>query len=261
MIALPPRKSRIRAAFSAAASGYEAVAGMQDRVAAGLARRLTRLTLPPGPVLEVGCGTGLLTRRLAAPLGPQRPVLATDLSPAMVAQTRAGLAADSAIACAVMDAEAPAIGTESCALVVSSLAAQWFTDLPAAVATLAGRLVPGGHLLLTLPGAGSFSEWTEAHHRLGFSPGTPDFPTAEAVQAMLPPGGQGQIETTRLIETHPDALSFVRAVAALGAGVPRPGHRPLTPGQLRRVIAALGEPCRLSWVIHTLIYTREGGPA
>jgi len=260
---MTPRKQRILKAFSAAASGYDTAAGFQDKIAARLAAWLAALPpLPKGArVLEVGCGTGLLTRRLRAVLGDEAEIVATDLSPAMVARAQAALIGDPHLSFAAMDAEAPTLADGSVGLIVSSLAAQWFSDLPQALAGLARLLSPGGRLVLTLPGAGSFAEWRDAHRALGFEPGTPSFPDAETVRAMLPPGGVGTVESETVIETHADGLSFARTLATLGAAVPRPGHRPLSPGQLRRVIAALGTPCPISWTIHTLSFTRNGNPS
>jgi len=257
---MTPRKQRILEAFSAAAPSYDSAAGFQERTAARLAERLAALPpLPPGArVLEVGCGTGLLTRHLAAIAGDGVTILATDLSPAMVARAQAGLGGDPRLTFAAMDAEAPTLADGSVALIVSSLAAQWFSDLPQALAGLARLLVPGGRMLLTLPGAGSFAEWQNAHRALGLESGTPAFPDAETLRAMLPPGGAGGIDSETVIETHPDGLSFARTLASLGAAVPRPGHRPLSPGQLRQVIATLGRPCPISWTIHTLSFTRNG---
>lgn len=260
---MTPRKQRISKAFSAAASGYDSAAGFQDRIAARLAARLAALPpLPEGArVLEVGCGTGLLTRRLRAALGGGADILATDLSPAMVAQAQAALGHESRLGFAAMDAEAPTLADGSIALIVSSLAAQWFSDLSEALAGLARLLAPGGRLMLTLPGAGSFAEWQDAHRALGLEPGTPAFPNADGLRAMLPPDGDGVIDSETVVETHADGLSFARTLATLGAAVPRPGHRPLSPGQLRRVIAALGAPCAIGWTIHTLSFTRNGNPS
>jgi malonyl-CoA O-methyltransferase len=179
----------------------------------------------------------------------------------MAARAQAALGTDPHLDFAAMDAEAPTLAEGSVALIVSSLAAQWFSDLPKALAGLARLLVPGGRIMLTLPGAGSFAEWQDAHRALGLEPGTPAFPDAETLRAMLPPGGAGAIDSETVIETHPDGLSFARTLATLGAAVPRPGHRPLSPGQLRRVIARLGHPCPISWTIHTVSFTRNGNPS
>ena len=83
-------KQRIAAAFSAAVASYEAAAEAQDLAATGLAERVAGLILPPNPrVLEVGCGTGLLTRRLLPKVGGHW--LITDIAPAMVDATRTAL--------------------------------------------------------------------------------------------------------------------------------------------------------------------------
>jgi ubiquinone/menaquinone biosynthesis C-methylase UbiE len=57
---------------------------------ADLARRLP--ASPPGDVLELACGTGLVTRELRAHLDPARRLVATDISQAMLDYARGKLA-------------------------------------------------------------------------------------------------------------------------------------------------------------------------
>ena len=57
-----------------------------DTYAVDLARRLP--AKPPGDVLEIACGTGVVTRRLRARLDPAVRLVATDLSEAMLSYAR-----------------------------------------------------------------------------------------------------------------------------------------------------------------------------
>ncbi|CAA7625362.1 SAM-dependent methyltransferase [Candidatus Terasakiella magnetica] len=252
------RKDIITAAFSAAAAGYEAAAEIQDRVARRLADRVA--ALPPLPSeamgVELGCGTGLLTRRLLAILPEDARLLATDLSPAMVAQAQ-GATHDPRAAFAVMDAEAPALPAGTVQLMASSLAAQWFTDLQGTLAALSEALAPGGHLMLATLGGGTFSEWRAAHVAQGLVSGSPDYPDAATLAALAPADCHIQVESESLTSHHADGRTFLKALAAIGAATPRPDHRPLTPGQMRRVLAALGKPCAITWDILFLTCTKK----
>ena len=252
------RTRRIAAAFSAAAPAYDSAATVQATVAARLAARVAGLPALERArhVVEVGCGTGLLTRALLPRLPAGARLLATDLSPAMVERARGALT-HPALSFAVMDADRPALPPGGADLVVSSFAAQWFADLPAALAGLADALAPGGILALTLPGAGTFAEWRAAHRAAGVESGLADFPTPDRLAAMAPTGGVAWVGRETVTSEHPDALAFARALAATGAVVPRPGHRPLPSGRMRRIIAALGAPCRMSWDILTLTFTKD----
>ena len=109
----------------------------------------------------------LLTRLLLNRLPPGARLLASDLSPAMVEQAKSGLS-DPRLEFAVMDAEAPSLAPASFDLVVSSLAAQWFEDLPATLNRLVGLLKPEGTLLLGTLGSGTFSQWRGAHADWGW---------------------------------------------------------------------------------------------
>jgi SAM-dependent methyltransferase len=60
-----------------------------DPFAADLVRRLPER--PPGDVLEIACGTGLVTKRLRERLSPSLRLVATDLSKSMLDYARAKL--------------------------------------------------------------------------------------------------------------------------------------------------------------------------
>ncbi len=218
----------IASAFGQAAD-YDAHAAIQREAAARLADRVAALALPPNPrVLEIGCGTGLLGAVLVGQL-PGARWLMTDLAPAMVERARARFAGRPEIVFAVMDGEAPGVAGPF-DLIVSSLAMQWFADLPASVARLRRLLAPGGRIAFTTLAAGSFAEWRAAHGELPC--GTPIYPEGQALAAL-----GLDVSTETLIEHHSDARDFLHSVKAIGAGTPRPGHRPLTPAQLHAVMA------------------------
>src|SRR5439155_3320272 len=157
-------KQRMIRAFDAAAS-YDDVATVQQQVASALAGRIAALALPErARILEVGCGTGFVAAAMPSlPRGSDW--LMTDVSPAMVKRARQRFLGQSGYRFAVLDAEHPVFNTpeEPFDLVCSSLAAQWFEDLPKALEQLFQLLNPGGYLLISTLGAGTFAEWRAAH--------------------------------------------------------------------------------------------------
>lgn len=234
------RKAMVAAAFDAAAPAYDQAAIIQRQVAARMADRIAGLGLPPHPrVLEVGCGTGFLTRLGLARLVPSR-WLATDIAPAMVARARV-LTEDGAAAAVFvcMDGERPAVAG-GIDLVCSNLAMQWFDDLGAGIATLAGLVAPGGWLAFSTLADGTFAEWREAHTRLGLTAGTPAYPGTAAIAALLPAGGRGEVIDERVVQRYADARAFVAELKVIGANA-APGRRPLAPGALRRVLRAVDD--------------------
>ena len=249
-------KSKIAAAFGAAVASYDAAAEAQDRAAAALAARVAGLALPSSPrVLEVGCGTGLLTRRLLPHIGGRWTI--TDIAPAMVEATRAALATDAA-QFTVMDGEHPdPIPPDSVDLVVSNLAAQWFADLPAALIALERRLAPGGRLLLTTLGWGSFAEWRHVHDLLGLSCGTPRYPTAGQLHAAT----GARVESDGFTLRYDDGRAFLKALKAIGAGTPAPGYRRLGPAAMKQALAELGAPCSITYEILTVDVAKGEMPA
>ena len=229
--------SRLRAigrSFGAAAATYDDAASLQRLVAHRLAGRIAAGIPDPEQatprILEIGCGTGLLTRALRRLL-PRARIVATDLAPEMVAACRGGLPGDPALQVLVMDGTQPCLATGSFDIVCSSLALQWFADPVAAVARLPDWLAPGGRLMVATLVAGSLPEWRAAHNSEGLADGGPELPGIERLRAV---GGRWDAETVAV--PCLDGLSFLRGLRRLGAHRPAEGHRPLDAGRMRRVL-------------------------
>ncbi|KQX21628.1 MULTISPECIES: methyltransferase domain-containing protein [unclassified Sphingomonas] len=235
MAASPPhRRARIAAAFGAA-DDYDSAAIVQRAAAERLAGTVAALRLPEHPrILELGCGTGFVTRAIDRAVGGARWTI-SDIAPAMVDRARARLGLDADYR--VLDGEAvdPAIGPFD--LIVSGMAFQWFADLPAALARLAALLAPGGALAFSTMAEGSLAEWTEALAAEGLPAGLPAYPGRAALAAMAPPGFDAEVTVVDLPEPQADARTFLRGLKTIGAGTAAGGYRPLPPAALRRAMA------------------------
>ena len=100
-------------------------------VQAAMAKRLVDALPPdlrPGSVLELGCGTGHLTRALAGRF-PHAPILATDLSEAMLRTARENWDLPSLPTWQRLDARNPELRDRTFDLLASNALVQWFPDL------------------------------------------------------------------------------------------------------------------------------------
>ena len=233
------RKQRISDAFGAAARHYDDHAGPQ-RSAAALVADLAQRQKPVGVgrILEIGCGTGLLTRDIQA-RWPAAELVVTDLSPEMVVRAaKGGLVAGTFL---TMDGECPAFEGEWFDLILSSLAFQWFDDLEAAIARLAGLLRPGGSLIFSTMGQGSFARWRAAHRVCGLVAGVPAYPGLDDLRAML----DAYDDAFAFDEEYPlncgGGRGLVAHLKGIGAVVPIEGRKPLSPAELRRVMRAFDD--------------------
>lgn len=214
--------------FGRKARDYERHAHLQRLTAETLAAFVLAQDTPLGPVVEIGCGTGLLTRMLAT---GNSPYLATDISPDMVAACRARTAAIPNMAFAVLDGQRARFDGPP-ALIVSNLAFQWFDDPLAGIVELAGQTRALAFSVLV---SGSFPEWRQAFADLGRASGLIPLPEEEAVLAALRglPGLRLRHHTLTHVRRYDSARAFVHSFRGIGADHPRPGYRP---GPIRPVL-------------------------
>ena len=234
---LSRRSAEIAAGFGASAAAYERHAGLQRAVAGKLAGYLPKLEAPF--VLELGCGTGLLSRHLVQ-LYPRGYFVLTDVAPAMIAECRRNLAGlgPAHVSFEVMDA-GEAGGHAGLDLIVSSMTLHWLAQPVRSLERLTRLLAPGGVLFYAALGPDSFAEWRATLAAEALPSGLVDIPP-------LP----GTFAEERLTP-DPDALSFLRRIKAVGGLTPREGYAPLSAGALRRAIRAADAQFagRITWHI------------
>jgi ubiquinone/menaquinone biosynthesis C-methylase UbiE len=140
------RLEQVRAEFTRQAGAMEASAvfsasDVLDRIVRALGAP------PPGRVLDLACGPGLVAEALAPVVGE---IVGVDATPEMVARARARLAAagTSRAAFHVAAAEALPFDAEAFDAVVTRLSFHHFPDLRAVLAETRRVLRPGGRLVV-----------------------------------------------------------------------------------------------------------------
>ncbi len=150
---------------------------------------LDLLAAKPGEsILDLGCGDGALTERVAA---TGADVIGVDASPDMVRAARArGLDAR------VMDGQALDFAAGTFDAVFSNAALHWMPDAQAVIAHVARVLKPGGRFVGEMGGHGNVASIITALHASLRNRGVPPaqafglfFPTAEHYAALLDAAG------------------------------------------------------------------------
>ena len=109
--------------------------------------------LRPGDrVLDVACGTGVVTRLTAERVGPDGAVAGLDVNPAMLAVARSVPSSGAAIEWHEASAESLPLADGSFDVVLSSLGLQFVPDKASALREMRRVLAPGGQLAVATVG-------------------------------------------------------------------------------------------------------------
>lgn len=235
----------VREAFDAMAEEYDDLRAPWYRYSLGLIDAILARVLAPESVngtrpraLDVGCGTGIQSLRLAG-LGYR--VLGVDLSPALLAIAREKLRhaghRDAVFVegdAVTLPAPAGAFDAVNCCGPTLSLVPDW----PQALREIARCLKPGGRLLLEVEGKWNLDVLWEvvnalSGNRLGY-----DEPLAVALRHLRPPWRRGHVIDYALPLERGGAVSLPLKLFA--------------PSELGRALGAAGlRPVR-RWGIHAL---------
>jgi SAM-dependent methyltransferase len=149
-----------RYGWDAAADKYEP--GWGPRLRNAHDRLMEVADLRPGiKVLEVACGTGLVTLRIASAVGPCGAVVATDISEAMVAATARSAGELPNVTTAHMEAEALTFADGSFGAAICALGLMYVPDPRLALSEMRRVVRPGGRVAATVWGERRNCGWAE----------------------------------------------------------------------------------------------------
>jgi ubiquinone/menaquinone biosynthesis C-methylase UbiE len=151
-----------RYGWDAAASHYHS--GWEAQLRPAHDQLLSVAEIAPGQrIIETACGSGLVTLRLAAMVGPQGRILATDLSQGMLDDLRARLDAGSVetIEVSRMPAEELDVPDATYDTALCALGLMYTPDPDRAVAEMARVVAPGGTVAATVWGERRNCGWAE----------------------------------------------------------------------------------------------------
>ena len=234
----PRAEGSVAARFSRAATTYDGHARVQRAVA----RRVAELVMtvpPPERVVEIGCGTGILTEQLLEML-PRSTIHALDVAGGMIERARLRLGGTGRIVWDVGDA-GRAMDAGPFDLAVSSSALHWMGSLAGAFSAIRRLLGPTGHLVAGMMLDGTLAELRQC--RLLVAPHKPPrgrLPSEGEVRAALRRGGLRLLrsERRRFREIHPSAAGLIRALHEQGVtgGDVSASRAPLSRGELLRLV-------------------------
>jgi malonyl-CoA O-methyltransferase len=206
-------KEEIKRNFSRSARAYDRHAGLQQAMADKLIGLLP--ALQPRRVLDIGCGTGYLTGKLAAKF-TAAAVLGIDLAPGMIAVARRH--EGQRLRFDVADGE-ELKGPREYDLVVSNAALQWM-DAARVFNAVAPILKPGGCLAFSTFGPRTLAELRTSGFRVN------SFRPAEELKAAAGNKFSRITLTAEIVKTEfPSVKELLYHLKELGANNPQTEQR------------------------------------
>jgi malonyl-CoA O-methyltransferase len=214
-------RRRLRSNFSAHADEYDTFAAVQKRVIQHLCEQLVHFELSPGPLMDIGTGTGALATALHNNY-PEQPLLVMDIAHGM---TRAASQRLPLVMACDGDARSLPFTSGAFANIMSSSVYQWVDNLPSAFTEVARALKPEGSFALALFGEQTLQELRSAHRSAVKVCGqqrpshVQTFPTrTEVATALATAGLHIQALVSHMeVEFHTDVPDLLRQLKHIGA--------------------------------------------
>ncbi len=217
-------KQLLRKRFSKQAALYDQYAHVQKKMANRLLQKaLHQTTIEVRNILEIGCGTGYVTKQLVKQF-PHATITAIDLAPGMIEVAKKKCDAK-AVAYLCADIEKMEISSKY-DLVISNATFQWFNCFQETVHELCKSLTENGVLAFSTFGERTFYELHRSYEqalvqhelykderKIGQS-----FLSLETIERLLPTTlSYIDMEEEEIIEQFPNVRQFFQSVKKIGA--------------------------------------------
>ena len=215
-------KKQVRDSFNRAATQYDAVAVLQREVGARLIERLELIKLQPQRILDVGSGTGAITRLLSERY-KKTEIISLDLATAMLHQARNKQSTwqrwfgKQSYLCG--DAEQLPVADNSIDMIFSSLTIQWCSDLDKTFSEFRRVLKPNGLLMFTTFGPDTLKELRDAWRSVDDAVHVNAFIDMHDIGDALLRSQLADpvMDTENLVLTYSDGMEIMRDLKAMGA--------------------------------------------
>lgn len=232
---------RIAKCFNKGAETYDSAALVQMQVAERLIQRLPNFS---EKILEVGCGTGLLSEKLLF-CYPKASLLLIDIAPLMLARCQKRLSDFTQVDYRCLDGQTlKNLGSFN--LIVSSMTFHWFKEFQSSFNNMLNQLSPGGKLVFAMLGENSLIEWRNLCEKFHFPLTTRHFPALQSLKAQFPLF-KWDIET--ISQSYAHGYEFLRSLKNIGATAACPHSESFTPAQLRRLMRELNNEISIRYEI------------
>ncbi len=215
-------KRLIRTHFDRAANTYDNSAVLQQNCAQQLLERLSYIRIKPATIIDLGAGTGILSKALSERF-PKARVTALDLAPAMLSvarqqqsfwqrwQKRQGFVCG--------DMEMLPFAGQSCDLIISNMALQWCNDLDQCFREFRRILRPGGLLMFTTCGPDTLKELRQCWRQIDNHDHVNAFIDMHDIGDALLRAGLSEpvMDRDDYTLTYPDLRTLLHDLKAIGA--------------------------------------------
>jgi malonyl-CoA O-methyltransferase len=206
-------KINVKRSFAKASNTYDALAELQRNIGLKMLKQ-HNITELSGVILDLGCGTGFLTRELQQCTGDKTIIAMDNAMPMLqVARSKCNVG----FSCA--DIESLPVLDDSIDWIFSNLALQWCFDLQGVFENFKRVLKPGGRLIFSTFGPQTLYELKQAWAKVDNYSHVNDFYSVQQLRYFMKQVGLQniQFENYQLKSKYPNIMALMKELKGIGA--------------------------------------------